>query len=339
MPRNLSARVIPALLFTAFVSAQQTTTTSYIQDATTGNFGNAVPFGCNPTGLFAEGRTQVLIPAAYLPGPASVLVGLAAIGQSGAATNTSLHYSRLRISVARTTATALNANFANNMVNPQVVLDVNNLTVLWIARAWTDIQFSNPYVHDGSSSLVIEIQKVVSPAGDGGHMTVQNAQRTDLPRMINALGSVGSNAHQATTATATANWPLSTRLRWQGVGIPVLPTLKLRSSSAGFANQFAIGTTMQHVVQGAPGGLAIHLQALALRQPPTPIANVVGPFRVSGVTLGFATIPPSGEATLNLVIPANPALVGLYTTFQSLTQDSPGATWRFTNAADCFLRS
>lgn len=197
MLRSLFATTLLLLPLTA-----QNSVSSYVQDTVTGAAGNAVPLGCGPTGLFVAGRSQILIPAAYLGCPNAIPGGLAAVGQNSVAASTSIRYASLRITLSRTTASTLSATFANSAPLPQVVRNATNLTVYYVAGVWTPIQFTTGYLHDGTSNLVIRIQKVVSPVGDATMKTIANAGRTDLPRMINALGGAGSNAHTATTATA-----------------------------------------------------------------------------------------------------------------------------------------
>ena len=180
-----------------------------------------------------------------------VLLGLAAIGQSSAGTNTTLNYASLRITISPTTAASLSPTFAANLPQPQTVLDVANLSVNWQAGAFTPITFVNSYTHDGQSALVIDIQKVVAPIGDASCKTIQNSRRTDLPPMINAFGLAGSGAHAAAVATATANSPISLELRWAGAAGAFTPTLKLKSDpTAPFRAPFGIGRPVDVITQG-----------------------------------------------------------------------------------------
>jgi hypothetical protein len=333
--------MIRSLVGLAFASAlaAQVQTTAHVQESTIGNLGNVAPLGCNPTGLFAEARSQILIPARYLPGPGAVLLGLAALGSSSAATNTSLTYASLRITISRTAATSLNASFASNLPAPELLLNVTNLTVNWQATAFTPITFVNTYSHDGASSLVIDIQKVVSPIGDAGMKTIQNARRTDLPRMINAFGTAGSNAHLATTATVTTNSPISLELRWAGPAGTFTPTVKLKSDpSAPFRAPFAIGRPVDTIVQGAPGFLFANFEGFSLSGTPLSIPGVPGQlWLASPLMLNVGILPASGESTLTQTIPNDPALVNLYLAFQSLVTDLSLVQPRLTNVADCFV--
>lgn len=331
-------RSIVWLAFATTVAAQ-VQTTAYVQESPVGTSGNVAPLGCHPTGLFAEAHSQILIPARYLPGPGAVLLGLAALGASGAATNTSLTYSLLRVTISRTTATSLNPSFASNLPAPQVLLNVTNLPVNWQANAFTPITFVNTYSHDGTSSLVIDIQKVVSPIGDASMKTIENARRTDLPRMINAFGTAGSNAHLATTATATNNSPISLQLRWAGPGGTFTPTVKLKSDpSAPFRAPFAIGRPVDTIVQGAPGSVFANFESTSVFSSPVAIPGVLGQLWLGNpLLLNVDAMPASGQSIVTQTIPNDPALVNLYLAFQSLVVEQPAGQWRLTNLADCIV--
>jgi hypothetical protein len=331
-------RLLVGVALASALSAQ-VQTTAYVQESTIGNNGNAAALGCNPTGLFAESRSQILIPAQYLPGPGAVLLGLGALGASSSGTNTTLTYASLRITISPTTATSLSPTFASNLPAPQTLLNVVNLTVNWQAAAFTPITFVNTYTHDGVSSLVVDIQKIVSPIGDATMKTVQNARRTDLPRMINALGNAGSGAHAATTATALSNSPLSLQLRWAGVGGAFTPTVKLKSDPAApFHSQFAIGRSIDVTTEGEPGSLCAAFESLATAAPVT-IPGMVGQFWLDNpVALDVGVVPPAGRASAVQPIPNDPALVDLRLSFQSLVI-SPAWSWQWTNVADCIVTS
>lgn len=335
MLRSLFATALLLLPLTA-----QNSVSSYVQDTVTGFSGNIAPLGCGPTGLAVTARSQILIPAAYLGCPNAILTGLAAVGNNSSAGNSTITYASLRITVSRTNATSLSPTFANNLPLPQVVLNATNLTVNYVAGTWTPIQFSTSYLHDGTSNLVVEIQKVVSPVGDATMRTIANSGRTDLPRMINVFGGVGSSAHLAATATVLNNSPMAMQLRWGGVSGTTVPTVRLKSDTGGAAsNQFAIGTNVLHTVQGAPGALFVNMQALALLNPSRPLPPVVGRQWVDGITVNLGLLPANGLATFTWALPANPSMVGLYSAFQALVSPAPFAQLYFSNVADCFVRS
>ncbi|HEX6812858.1 MAG TPA: hypothetical protein VF384_14625 [Planctomycetota bacterium] len=335
-PRIHMIRFFACLAFASVLSAQ-IQTTAYVQESTVGTNGNTAPLGCSATGLFAEAHSQILIPAQHLPGPGAILLGLAALGQSGAATNTTLTYSLLRIRISRTAATSLNATFANNLLQPQTLLDVANLTVNWQVNQFTPITFLNNYIHDGQSSLVIDIQKIVSPIGDATMKTIENSRRTDLPRMINAFGTVGSGAHAAAVATATNNSPLSFELRWAGPFGAHTPTVKLKSDpTAPFRAPFGIGRPLDTIVQAEPGSFFATFASTTMAAP-VAVPGIIGQVWLGApVLLNGDVVPAVGGHTTTFVLPNDPSLVGLYIAFQSLVIEQDGE-WRLTNLADCFV--
>jgi hypothetical protein len=313
----------------------QVQTTTYVQESAIGGFGNVGPLGCLPTGQLAEARSQILIPAQLLPGPGAVLLGMAALGASSSGANTTISYAVLRVTVSPTSATMLVPTFASNLPSPQQLLN-GSFTVNWQASAFTPLMFANSYTHDGTSSLVIDIQKIVSPFGDAGMKTIQNARRTDLPRMINTFGA---GAVSATTATVTNNSPLSLQLRWTGPNGSAIPTLKLKSDPAApLSAQFAIGRNIDVVVQGAPNSVFINLQSLGMGR--VVIPGLVGRFYLRDpVTLNIGLLPANGQSTLTQTLPNNTALVGLYLAWQSLVAEQPLSQWRSTNAVDAFVNN
>ena len=329
-------RFLTCIALASALSAQ-IQTTAYVQESTIGTNGNTAPLGCLATGQLAEAHSQILIPAQHLPGPGAILLGIGALGSSSAGTNTTLTYQLLRIRVSPTTATSLNGIFANNLPQPQTLLDVANLTVNWQANAFTPITFLNNYVHDGVSSLVIDIQKIVSPVGDAGHKTIQNARRTELPRMINALGGVGSGAHAATAATVLTNSPISLELRWGGVNGTFIPTVKLKSDpTAAFRAPFGIGQPVDTIVQGEPGSFFANLESTT-QVPGVTIPGFIGQAYIANpILLSAGTMPVTGEHVTTQVLPNDPTWVGLYIAFQSLVIE-PDGEWRLTNLADCFV--
>jgi len=319
-------RTFSPLLFTAALFAQNIT--AYPQDTIQNNSGNLVPFGVIGTaGNFAEGHTQVLIPAPYLPGT-GVSTGMWVHCQNVAA----LTYGSLQITMSPTTVTSLSSTFATNLTAPQVVLAATNLTVNYTGQ-WVQIPFTTPYVHDGTSSVVIDIQKVVVPPLSFATMsTTSNPARSDLPPMVYAFGLPGSGANTAPIANISAS-TLAVRLDWTGV-----PTMRLLSNRFGANNnQFAIGGSITDTVNGTPGSLYVNQVGTALQNMTLP--PIVGVWRVNGVTLNLGTLSATGDAALTIPIPSNPALVGLYLAFESITLDAITSVPQFTNAADCFLRN
>jgi hypothetical protein len=333
----LRSTILP-LILTAGLTAQQTTT-AHAQDSLRGISGNSVPFGCLTTGLFAEGRSQIQIPVTLMPGPGAKLVGIAVQSTSNGGNGT-LTYPLLRITVARNSA-SLSPTFANNLPSPQVVLNATNKTIAWVANAWTPILFTTPYVHDNQSALVIDIQKIVTPSTDLTSRTVQNANRTDLPRMINALGGPGSGAWNAATATVTTNFALTMRLLWESSGARPLPTLKLRSeSTTQSGRQFPIGGTIEHTIEASPGSQVADFIGASTNPRATPGLFLSGRFwLVDFFGFGSGVVSATGTRSMTIPIPNQSSLIGSYLAFQSLVFDTPAAPWPLTNAVDCIINN
>lgn len=305
--------------------------TAHPQETTDNSSGNLVPFGVLTGGNFAEGRTHVLIRGVELPGPGAVLLGMDVHGQN----NASLLYQSLDITVSPTQATSLNPAFGNNLVAPQTLFSATNHQIVWNSQ-WVPITFTTPYVHDGSSALVIEIKKVVDPSTFVflTCSTSSDPSRGDLPPMVYELGGPGSGAAQNAIGRFSAP-ALAVRLRWAGS-----PTVRVRSDRSGpNNNQFAIGGSITHTVAGSPNELFINLIAQSFLTPPQALPPVIGEWRVNGPTMNLGVMPAGGEAPTVINIPNDTLLVGQYFTWQSLTV-APGLSgaW-FTNGVDAFVRN
>lgn len=325
---------IACAFFATAISAQQINQISYPQDSTQNSSGNLAPFGVWPDGNYGDAHAQILIPAAHLPGPGAVIPGIEVQCQN----NATLNYLMLNITVSPTLATSLTSSFAGNLPAPQPVLTATNMLVNYTG-GWTPIMFQTPYIHDGVSSLVIDVVKAVDPLTIplATMSTTSNPIRNDLPSMGVDWGYVSTGAWQSTTARGFSP-PLA--LRVQVVGAP---TIYLRSDRFGsHNNQFAIGGSIDHTIMGAPGGLYVNLISLSLT-PATPVPPVIGLFYVNGPVLNLGTLPRTGSFTTTLPIPNNMALAGatptthgLHLAFQSVVLDPLGGA-QTTNATDCFI--
>lgn len=333
LPTGLAVVLAPA-------SAQETNSTAFVQESLLGFRGNSVPFGCTTTGLFAESRTQILIPQYLLPAPGARLTGIAVQSQTSAAGSGSLVYRSLGVLASPVpVSSALRPTFQDNLPALAVLLNASNLTLHWQAGAWTTIPFGVAYVHDGRSSLVLDIQKVVTPTLDLTSRTIDNAGRSELPRMIYSHGRAGSNAHNAPAATVTTSHALSLKLLWSSPASAQTPTLRLRSDpTSNHSLPFAIGRTFTHTVEATPGATVGHLVSGSIHLRTVAFPPFVGRIWLRNpIPLGAATMPPTGELTTTLRIPNQPALIGAYLAFQSVAIDHPTAPWRVTNTADCVV--
>ncbi|HLQ38995.1 MAG TPA: hypothetical protein VK348_14390 [Planctomycetota bacterium] len=311
------------LLFAASLIAQTGNLTAYPQDTTQNSAASFTPFGVDIFGSLAESHAQMLVPAAYLPGPGALLTGLSVQCQTVAAVN----YASLQITLSPTTAGALSPTFANNLTAPQVVLAATGLVVNF-NHQWTQIPFTTPYVHDGTSALVVDVQKVAAAPFQAAIMST--VTRADLPLSVYDFGPPGSGASTSTMAMSQGSGAIVLRLEWLGA-----PTMRLRSDPAASGNAFAVGGRIDDTVNGTPGSLYLNMIGVALQAAPLP--PVLGLFRVNGVTIDVGTLDAAGTSVRSIPIPNHPGLVGNYFTFQAITLDAVAMLPQFTNAADCFI--
>src|SRR6185436_10984131 len=159
-----------------------------------------------------------------------------------------------------------------NVPAPQTVLQATALAVAYTAGVWTTIQFTTPYVHDGSSSLVIDIRKVVDPTTIA-FVTMDNGQspaRTDRPQMVYGFGGPGSGAVNSPSAFAQTD-PIAFRLRWSGA-----PTMRHSADRAASGQQYGLGGTVGHTIHGAAGAVFLSVIADSVLPVPVPVPPVVG---------------------------------------------------------------
>jgi hypothetical protein len=297
--------------------------------------GNLVAFGIGETGSCGEGRTMLLVPARELPTTPCVLLGIDVHPQMAA----TITYSSLAIRCAPTSATTLQSAFASNFgAPPTTVLAASNLTLSW-QNGWMPIVFSTPYLHDGSSSLVIEIKKNIQAAGSYPFVTMSTSSfpaRTDRPAMIFAFGTPGSGASQASTSAYAAN-PLSVRLRWL-----FTPTVRHRSDVGGlFHHQYNLGGTVEVTVAGAPGHIYLLGAGYDWLPARLPIPGLRGALWITTPTgpIVFAQgmLGASGEAMHPISIPPIAALVGMRLTYQAETIDPSTMEITLSNGSDHFI--
>lgn len=318
------------LATTSWLCAQQLT--AHPQETLQNGNGNLVPFGVISTGQFGDGRSQILIPASELPTEPALLLGLEVHCQATA----SITYAALDLTLAPTQATALAMNFASNLgASPQQVLAATNLNVAYSSNAFTPFAFTTPYVHDGVSALVIDVQKQVQAAASYPFLTMSTSSspsRNDRPAMIYAFGTVGSGASTATSAT-TAATSLVVRLQWAGIA-----TLRNRSDGQVNGNQYGLGSTVTFTVDGPAHGF--YALAIALGHLPAPqsLPAVAGALLLSSpVVAGSGLLDGAGSATQLVTLPALSAFVGYRLFYQSGVIDLTNNAVRLTNGTDHFL--
>jgi hypothetical protein len=329
LPTQLIVAVL-AFALTGLIPAQQLT--AHPQETLLNTSGNIAPFGIAGAGGFAESRCQILVPRQELvanPGP---LVAIEVHALSPGPVN----YAQLEIRIAPTTATALSTTFAQNFASPPtLVLQASNFQLTY-GSGWQRVQFQQPFQHDGTSGIVIEIRKVAQPLPNQPLVTMaasSSPPRTDRPGMVYAQGVGGSGAVNATVANTLAV-PIAHRLLWSGAS-----TVRHRSDPSGVAgNQYAIGGSVNIVLQGPAGQLWVVAAALGYLPPGVVVPGLQGEFRLNGaVSFGGGVLDGSGVALQPVGIPNVAALVGLFVVYQGVVVDPAGGVVRFTNAMDHFV--
>lgn len=322
-------------LFTSLAIAQNDTLTAHPQQTLQNGNGNLAPLGVISSGLFAEARAHILVPKDELPSSPALLTG---IEFNGGATDT-VHYGPLVITLAPTSATQLSSVFANNFTGPATTVQNGALSVPWTTAGWVRIPFSQPYAHDGTSALLIEIQKVVLPDPVTGYpfMTITTSSsppRTDRPPMGYAFSGPGGGGSVATTAAYFANANVC-RLVWN-----FTPTVRHQSDVGVSGSQYNVGGSVELTVAGNAGELWVLAASLGFLPASVPIPGFGGALRIGGpVVFGSGVLGTTGEGTQVVALPNNPSLVGFYLAYQAATVDAGSGAVVLTNGTDHFVNS
>jgi hypothetical protein len=340
-----------AAAFGAMVSAQDRPV-AFPHGATTGSFGNWAPLGeiCSPYGNnAAESRTHALIPAEFLPPRPGFVwalehipVWLQSTQYPCTSTGATVQYALLEITLAHRARGAgpLSTTFANNLPSPPPapVFPAQPITIAWTLGSWSPIQFAQPFAYDGTSDIVVEIRKVVTPTGQNvGTLRNLEPVRPDLPRPVLVTGVSGSGAHNA--ATGSYGNPLGWRLRFDYLPEP---TLEARSP-LGANGHYTNGDIMHFRIFATPGDLFVLAASFGFL--PAPI--VVPPFQggiwlLPPITILDANLvapaPGTNHHRFDLPIPPDPALAGLRIMGQSAVLRLATGQWDMTNAVDFVIR-
>jgi hypothetical protein len=321
--------LVCSLTFGSLLSAQ--IPTAHPQEAMQGA-ALVAPFGIL-FGSEAEARTQILVPRHELPAVPAQLVGIEVRASFGAP----MVYTSLRIDVAETSSTQLQATFANNLPTPlTTALNAAGYVLPFVSGTWTTIAFTTPHTYSGSAGLVLDIRKVVNPGSSlalQGTFTPALPLRLDRPFMQVASGTIGSGAANATVANAAVA-PITVRLLWSNT-----PTLRNRSdATTATGASYALGGQVDLTVQAAPNSpwwVAIAPSFLAT---PVAVGGFVGEYRLDNALLiGGSVLDPQGLATVTIPLPTSPSFVGLYYAYQAVVLDPANGSLRFTNGTDHFI--
>lgn len=342
--RTVAASVLLALS-AARAGAQNERVLAYPNDSVEFGGVNCAPFGWRTSGFCNQNRTQILIPARYMPPAGGKVVGLE-ITRCGTAGSTScatgvpglILYSTLQIDLESTLANTLDTTFANNVVAPTTVMNVNNQTLAFTANTWTRIPFTTTFQHPAGQGLVIDIVKDVSigspPANEVFHAHT-GRERRDLPSMIYAANPFASQAVEGAP-------PIRMRLI-----IEDAPVLAVLSNQLGlFRNHFALGQPLTVRLDGQPTmPWATLLEVSNIAVPaPQPIPGLLGATHLD--LLGGGAVPAisgffpaAGRSSFNLTIPNAPVLFGQRLAFQGLAIDTAFGQIVWTTFADGWIRN
>lgn len=306
--------LLAATLLAAATTAQ--TYSAYPIDDLHGVFGHWAPFGILSTGNADEVRCHYMVPAPYLPSGGGSITGIAVSPH----VTGNVPYERLIVRVGLTTATTLSPLFANNATSFTTVYSQANFSINWNSRTqWFPITFSTPFPWDGTSSVVIEVEKVVDRPNNPtlptiSHQHTTAPMRTDLPLPIFREGSYGSGAAVAPNGSAYNGGPMLMRLLWAGD-----PTLNITSTRSG-RPYFHLGATMTLEVQAMPGELfGVFLDdMLAPAGQPVPPVNGLYWLSPRFILLGTGGVGGGGTGSLSLTIPNNNRLVGVHLYYQAV---------------------
>ena len=317
---------------TTLLAAQSTALTAHPQETLQNGNGNLVPFGVLNSGSFGEGRSMFLVPKDELPSQPALLVGMEIHCQG----NVTLDYASLTINCGPTTATTLTSTFAANFPStPTPVLQATSLQVTYASNAWTPIPFTTPYVHDGQSALVIEVQKLLQTAATYPFATMSTSSsppRNDRPNMVYTFSTPGGGASQSPTGSYQAN-ALSFRLQWQAT-----PTLRNLSNVGTSGNQYNVGGQVTLTMQGSPSHLYVLAAATSFLPVALPLPGFGGALRLNNpLVFTGGLLDPNGVGTFVFPLPNDPSLAGYYLTYQGADIDGATGFITLTNGTDHFV--
>lgn len=340
LPLVLLAPLVLVLGLPCFARAQ-TRPVAFPSGWGSGTRCNVGPLGEDPAGQFVECRTQILIPAQFLPPRPETIRALEHAPNwvsTGPSNLWTVQYTMLEITLGHRTRGAgpLSLTFANNLPAPPPppALPAQPLTITWNVGSWHGVPFTNPFSYNGIDDLVVEIRKVVTPTGQNVCTTRQlNPPPANLHPSIMAVGGQGSGAADATQATQTLN-VLGWRLRFDGVPAP---TLDVRCTTPLCRNpvtndHFSVSATSNGFVADyrvfAPNRdlFALMLDVGPLAAAPYAVPPLTGSTwlrpSMQMLTFGIVVLPPGVAFHFHaLAVPNAPGLAGLHVAAQAVTSD------------------
>ncbi|MFO1050615.1 MAG: hypothetical protein U1F36_00205 [Planctomycetota bacterium] len=339
MRATLATATLSLLLSTAALTAQSNTL-RFPQSYTGGSTGQIIPLGVLPSSAnFDEGRWQQIVPANYLPSTGGLILGMEVLSQATLSTT----YNRLAITMSMVPpGGALSTSFATNLPNPVPVYAHQIVTHNWVAQTWQLIPFDIPFVYDGVSDIVVDIQKAIDrtatpPTSLGHHQTDGDPGRNDLPIARDAFGAFGSGASSAAVATSSSGVVLKV-----GFQFADLPTFTLNGPRGGASGRiFPIGGSFTATLNGYSGMPYGSLISFGWAASPGTVPGIGGRLILDFGTLvayDSGTLSGSGQASVVWSIPNVASLVGAHVAFQGVSLTST-ASLVLTNGIDCVINS
>lgn len=128
----------------------------YVPDGTAsaGPINNVPMGGKGPTGIYQNLRTQIRVPASFLPGTGATVTD---VGFAGGSTG-NYTYTRLQVRLAHLAGAALDPTFANNLAGAVLVLDKSSGARFDVVQdQWRTLGLTASFAHDGRRDLVVDV--------------------------------------------------------------------------------------------------------------------------------------------------------------------------------------
>ena len=312
----MHARLVTAALLAALAPAQG----FYVPDPAA-NLGtcNAIPFSGG--GLFSNQKYQMMLAPTDLGGVPGLITGL------GFATcGSGVHdFASIDVVMDHAATTTLSSTFAQNL-SPNAVTVLHAINYSWHSQidTWVEVGLQNFFSYDGTSNLVIDI--TVTGADYVG--TGTGSCRRDVGPRLYATGwtTPPTSGTLTTGALKVEVSMLGARISKHGRGCVGTNGQPLRLVMGGLPQ---LGATISFgVASGPPSSLAF-LTAGWDNGPPFPIELVAlgmptcYQYFAQWLSVGMLT-DASGAATLNVLVPNSPGMLGALVYSQLACLD-PGA--------------
>ncbi len=215
------------------------------------------------------------------------------------------------------------------------VLNATNFTVQWSVNNWVTINFTTPFIYNGTNNLVVQIQKVYDRVtnpipGVVTHQTTGSPHRTDLvpaKYSFSALGGGGST----TDVVSFSGSVLSMRLLCDAQG-----TATVRSVSQPTGSEFAIGTNAEYTIWAITGTPWAAFLDTGLQSPISFPFFQGRLYVVPSLMIGNG-VTTANSSSLTLPLPNVRTIIGSYFTLQAATVSPATLSIGMTNVVDFFI--